>query len=104
VQGSVTIMSRAVDDSGNLEGSPHGITVTVQGKTCPCSLWGNTTTLAVASDPDATAIEVGVKFQAQVAGYITGLRFYKSATNTGPPHGHLVDEWRHGPGHSHVHQ
>jgi Domain of unknown function (DUF4082)/Bacterial Ig-like domain/Bacterial Ig domain/Glycosyl hydrolases family 16 len=89
VQGSVTIMSRAVDDSNNLESSPHSITVTVQGKTCPCSLWSNATTPAVAADPDAQPVEVGVKFRADVAGYITGLRFYKGATNTGTHVGNL---------------
>jgi len=34
-------------------------------------------------------IEVGVKFQSSLAGYITGLRFYKSAGNTGTHTGEL---------------
>jgi Domain of unknown function (DUF4082)/Bacterial Ig-like domain/Bacterial Ig domain len=89
VQGSVTIMSRAVDDSGNLEGSPDMVTVTVQGKTCPCSLWSNATPPGVTIDADSAAVEVGVKFQAEVAGYITGLRFYKGSGNTGTHVGNL---------------
>src|SRR2546428_13799565 len=35
------------------------------------------------------AIEVGVKFSADRAGYITGLRFYKGSTNTGTHIGNL---------------
>jgi large repetitive protein len=92
-QGSVTIMSRAVDDSGNIEGSPASVTVTVSTgappPTCPCSLWSNATTPAVAADPDAQPIELGVKFRADVAGYITGLRFYKGPGNGGTHVGNL---------------
>src|SRR5207248_1977812 len=46
-------------------------------QTCPCSLWDAAATPGVAADPDAGAYELGVKFQADVAGYITGVRFYK---------------------------
>ena len=35
------------------------------------------------ADPDPAAIEVGVKFRADVNGYIKGIRFYKSTSNTG---------------------
>ena len=87
--GSATIKSRAVDDSGNLQSSPHSITVTVEPRTCPCSIWDNATTPAVAADSETTPIEVGVKFQAEVNGYITGIRFYKGAGNTGTHVGHL---------------
>ena len=90
-QGAVTLMSRAADDSGHLESSPQSTTVTVggQGLTCPCSIWSAATVPAVAADPDAVPIEVGVKFRASVNGYITGLRFYKSTTNTGTHVGNL---------------
>ncbi len=47
---------------------------------------------SVPSVPDANdglAIEVGVKFRVTQAGYITGVRFYKSAANTGTHTGHL---------------
>ena len=36
--GSVTIKSRAVDDSGNIETPGTGVTVTVGARTCPCSI------------------------------------------------------------------
>ena len=38
---------------------------------------------------DTNAVELGVKFRAQVDGQITGLRFYKGTTNTGTHVGHL---------------
>ncbi len=81
--GTVTIKSRAVDDSGNLETPGAGISVTVTPRTCPCSIWDASATPEVLSDPDEQAIEVGVKFQANTNGFITGIRFYKSSINTG---------------------
>lgn len=53
------------------------------------SIWNNTTTPAVLADSDTNAVELGVKFQSDVAGYITGLRFYKSSANTGTHIGNL---------------
>jgi hypothetical protein len=38
---------------------------------------------------DRNAVELGMKFQASVSGVITGLRFYKGATNTGTHVGRL---------------
>ncbi len=89
--GSVTLKSRAVDDSGNLETPGAGIQVTIAPRTCPCSIWEGTGTPAVPDANDDQPIEVGVKFQADVDGYITGLRFYKGGQNTGTHVGHLWD-------------
>ena len=41
------------------------------------------------SEPDNQALEVGVKFRSNTDGYITGVRFYKSAENTGIHTGNL---------------
>src|SRR5262249_21155829 len=48
-------------------------------------------TPAIASANDSTAQELGVKFRSDVAGYITGVRFYKGAGNTGTHIGNLWD-------------
>jgi len=54
------------------------------------SIWTNSTTPAVAAATDDTAqVELGLKFSASVAGYVSGVRFYKGATNTGTHTGHL---------------
>ena len=53
------------------------------------SLWDGTTVPTILSDSDTGAVELGVKFQSYVDGYITGLRFYKSTANTGTHVGNL---------------
>ena len=89
--GVVTIRSRAVDDSGWLETPSAGVTVTVGTgpQTCPCSLWDDGDVPVLAADPDASAVELGVRFRADVAGQVTGLRFYKGTPNTGTHVGSL---------------
>ena len=62
---------------------------TVAAAACPCSLWNTTTTPAVTATSDPDAVELGMKFQASVNGYITGIRFYKGTGNTGTHVGHL---------------
>lgn len=47
------------------------------------TIWNSTTTPAVLTDPETNAVEVGIKFRSTVAGKITGIRFYKSPSNTG---------------------
>lgn len=47
---------------------------------------------AVPSSTDAGAVELGVRFTAEVGGYITGIRFYKGGQNTGTHVGNLWTE------------
>ena len=84
-----TIMSRAVDDSGNLETVTNGVQVSVASQTCPCSIWGSSRGPTTADSGDGAAVEVGVKFRPDSDGSILGVRFYKSAKNTGSHIGHL---------------
>src|SRR5262245_121361 len=59
------------------------------GSSCPCSIWPAT---AVPSSPAVTdnrPIETGTKFRSDVDGFITAIRFYKGAVNTGVHVGHL---------------
>ena len=56
---------------------------------CPCSIWAAAATPQTASVSDATSLELGVRFQSDVAGFITGIRFYKGSGNTGTHVGHL---------------
>jgi hypothetical protein len=83
---TTTIKARAVDDSGNLETPGPGVTISVN---CPCSIWGSNVTPATKDSGDAASTEVGVKFQADRNGNITGVRFYKASTNTGTHIGNL---------------
>jgi len=81
--GFVTLRSRAVDDSGNLESPGSGVTVFVQSRSCPCSIWPASAAPANGADPENLAVNLGMKFKSDSAGKITGIRFYKSSTNTG---------------------
>ena len=56
---------------------------------CPCSIWGNAVTPAIIDSGDPHAVTLGVKFTTETFGTITGIRFYKSAANTGTHVGSL---------------
>jgi Domain of unknown function (DUF4082)/Concanavalin A-like lectin/glucanases superfamily/Fibronectin type III domain/Viral BACON domain/Bacterial Ig domain len=81
-----TIMSRAVDDSGNVESSSPSVTVNVG---CPCTMAGPNVTPWVLDQGDPNAVELGVRFKADLDGIVTGVRFYKATGNTGTHVGNL---------------
>jgi hypothetical protein len=56
---------------------------------CPCSLWDGAATPQSTAEPDSGPVELGVRFRADVAGQVTGLRFYKGPQNTEPHTGSL---------------
>ena len=87
--GPTTIKSRAVDDSGNLETPSAGVAVVVDPHSCPCNLFPASALPAVVATQDAEALELGVKFTTDTPGYINGVRFYKSTSNTGTHTGSL---------------
>jgi methionine-rich copper-binding protein CopC len=86
--GPATFQVRAVDDSANLS-TPVTRSVTVNTRPCPCSIWTDTTVPRNPSIDDSSALEVGVKFQANANGYIRGVKFYKGTGNTGTHTGSL---------------
>ena len=86
--GSVTIKSRAVDDSGNMETPGLGVTVTVTGG--QTTIWPSNAVPGVVDQGPDSAVELGVKFYSEVGGAIKGFRFYKSAGNTGS---HVANLW-----------
>ena len=74
-----TIKTRAVDDSGNIEAPGTGVSIAVSG---PNTIFGSVAPpSADAGDP--SPVELGVKFKSDAFGTIRGIRFYKSAANTG---------------------
>ncbi len=89
--GAVTLLSRAVDDSGNIE-TPHGITVTVASRSCPCSIWSSSAAPQNLDSGDLDSVELGLKFRTDSDGSILGVRFYKASTNIGAHIGHLWSE------------
>jgi len=73
-----TIRVRAVDDSANL-GPVATRPITV---TCPCTVHGTDQPVVAASD-DPAPRELGLRFRADVDGFLTGVRFFKGAGNAG---------------------
>jgi hypothetical protein len=90
--GSFTIKVRAEDDSANVS-SVTSIPVTVGPQSCPCSIFPNAATPAKPDSADASSVNVGVKFTTSVAGAVTGVRFYKAASNVGT---HVGSLWTSG--------
>ena len=88
VAGTYTILSRAVDDSINLETPLAGRTVTVAPATY-LTLFSGEATPDVVNTTDASAVELGMKFQTSIAGNVSGIRFYKSSQDTGTHTGEL---------------
>jgi N,N-dimethylformamidase beta subunit-like protein/uncharacterized protein DUF4082/purple acid phosphatase-like protein len=82
----------SVDASGNsatlpaLTGGPASF---VEASATPISVWSASTTPATIDSGDVNSVELGMKFQSDVSGYVTGVRFYKSAANTGVHIGNL---------------
>lgn len=78
--GPITVLARAVDDSVNIDATPASVTVN---GACPCTLLADLDTPKTPAENDARAINVGTRFTADRAGYVTGVRFYKGTGNTG---------------------
>ena len=90
--GSVTIKSRAVDDSGNLETPSPGVTVTVTGG--QTTIWPSNAVPGVVDQGADSPVELGVKFYSEVGGAIKGIRFYKSSRQYRVPCSKSVVEHR----------
>jgi hypothetical protein len=83
-------LTGAKDQAGNQTDAVTWTFTTASTTTgCPCSIWPSTTTPATPAANDNSAVEVGVKFRTDRAGYITALRFYKGSGNSGTHVGSL---------------
>lgn len=56
---------------------------------CPCSAWPSTATPTIRSVSETRSVNLGVRFRADLNGFITGVRFYKGQGNTGTHTGRL---------------
>lgn len=93
VSDTYTASLTATDLWGNAMPSAYTWTFTTSATppayTCPCSLWNGTAVPTTANTSDTHAVEVGMRFQTAVSGYVTGVSFYKGAKNTGTHIGNL---------------
>ncbi|WP_245410990.1 N,N-dimethylformamidase beta subunit family domain-containing protein [Microvirga flavescens] len=76
------------DGRGGTSSANVGITVIP----VSASLFSPSATPAILSDPDVSAVELGMKFQASAAGTVIGIRFYKGTGDIGTHQGHLWAE------------
>ena len=53
------------------------------------TLFPGSSTPAIVNTTDASAVELGVRFQTSVAGSVSGIRFFKSSQDTGTHTGEL---------------
>ena len=83
--GSSAIQVRAIDDSANIQSPATTLPAAVN---CPCSIFGSTVPGTPAA-ADTGAVTLGMKFTSSANGFLTGLRFYKGAGNTGTHTGTL---------------
>jgi methionine-rich copper-binding protein CopC len=82
-------LSGATDVAGNVLAAPHRWTFTTAAAgSCPCTVFGDLVPGTAASD-DPGAVELGMRFHTASNGFVTGVRFYKGAGNTGTHTGSL---------------
>jgi hypothetical protein len=85
-----TASVKATDVWGNVMPSAYTWTFTTGSvSTCPCSIWSSSAVPDVAAAGEVNNLELGMRFTSSTAGYVTGVRFYKSDTNTGTHTGTL---------------
>lgn len=86
--GNFTIISRAVDDSMNVETPGSGVSVTVT-PAATVSLFTPSDVPFTLWTDDTNAVEVGLRFTATTGGTVSAVRFYKNSRNIGTHVGHL---------------
>ena len=83
--GSAGIRVRAIDDSANYPSTPASVSLVVTG---PTGVFGQVVP-AIQDSADGSAIEAGMRFRPDSNGFVSGVRFFKSAANTGTHSGSL---------------
>jgi hypothetical protein len=89
-----TVSVQATDLWGNAMTAPvtwsFTTSTTPPSTTCPCTLWSTSTVPATPDETgDSNSLELGMRFQSSVDGYVTGVTFYKGSGNTGTHTGTL---------------
>jgi sulfur relay (sulfurtransferase) complex TusBCD TusD component (DsrE family) len=86
--GTYSLSAKAVYDSGSVVASAL-VNVTCVNATSVVTIWPTTAVPGTVDGGPDSAVELGVKFRSDVAGNVTGIRFYKATANTGTHLGHL---------------
>ena len=87
--GAHTLTAVARDAAGNTATSTAATITVNNAASASSTIWSASATPNGIVTSDTSAVELGVRFRADVNGSITGMRFYKGATNTGTHVSHL---------------
>src|SRR5208282_4333322 len=87
--GTFAFTVRVSDAGSPQQVASNALSITISSAPTSVSLWPSTTVPGTADSGPDSAVELGVKFQSDVAGRIAGIRFYKAAANTGTHVGNL---------------
>jgi hypothetical protein len=87
--GTSNFTAKVTDAGSPVQTATKALSVTVASVPTVVSIWSGTAVPGVADSGPDSAVELGVKFQSDVAGKITGIRFYKATANTGTHVGNL---------------
>ena len=87
--GSKNLYAWVRDAAGNVSTS-RSAAVTVTPSTTNITIWADTAVPGIVDSGPDSALELGVNFQSDVSGFITGIRFYKASSNTGT---HVANFW-----------
>jgi hypothetical protein len=80
---------RVWDNSNPVQTAAGQLSMTIASLPTVATIWPSTTVPGTVDGGPDSAVELGVKFRSDVAGKITGIRFYKATANTGTHVGNL---------------
>ncbi len=87
--GTWSFTLRVTDSASPAATTTQGLSITISAAATAITIWPSTALPGTADSGPDSAVELGVKFRSDVAGTITGIRFYKGSGNTGTHVGNL---------------
>jgi len=87
--GTFTFTARVSDVGSPQQIASNALSITISSAPTSKTIWPSTIVPGTADSGPDSAVGLGVKFKSDVAGRITGIRFYKATANTGTHVGNL---------------
>jgi Domain of unknown function (DUF4082)/Putative Ig domain len=89
IVGAYNFIVQVRDSSSPVRSASKGLSLNISSVGASISIWPATALPNVVDPGPDSSAEVGVKFRSDVAGSVSGIRFYKSSANVGPHVGTL---------------
>jgi len=87
--GTFTFTARVSDAGSSQQIASSALSITISSAPATVTIWPSSAVPGTADGGPDSAVELGVKFKSDVAGRVTGIRFYKATANTGTHVGNL---------------